>query len=112
MSRRLLLAGIRLLLRVFFRELEVSGLDRVPADRGGLFVSWHPNSLIDPSLILEVPRDGLYLDLLRGIPLRREPVLHPFDKLRYGRRRDGSERLSIDTWNVAVVDLVLLALQA
>ena len=37
---------------VFFRELEVVGRADVPADRGGIVVSWHPNGLVDPWLIL------------------------------------------------------------
>lgn len=43
---------IRWLLRAFFREVEVSGQELVPADRGGLVVSWHPNGIVDPALIL------------------------------------------------------------
>ena len=38
--------------RVFFRRLEVVGLENIPSDRGGILVAWHPNALIDPALIL------------------------------------------------------------
>ncbi len=41
-----------LLVKLFFREIEVVGLENVPADRGGVVVSWHPNGLIDPGLII------------------------------------------------------------
>lgn len=36
----------------FFRRVEVIGLDNLPVDRCGLLVSWHPNGLVDPGLIL------------------------------------------------------------
>ncbi len=40
-----------------FREVEVGGLAHVPRERGGLVVSWHPNGLVDPALILtQCPR--------------------------------------------------------
>ncbi len=42
----------RLLVRFFFRRVEVTGLEHVPAQGGGILVSWHPNGLIDPGLIL------------------------------------------------------------
>ncbi|MEX2284534.1 MAG: 1-acyl-sn-glycerol-3-phosphate acyltransferase [Gemmatimonadota bacterium] len=37
---------------VFFRRVEVVGLENIPADRGGLLVAAHPNGLIDPALML------------------------------------------------------------
>ena len=49
---RLAVRFVRGLLRIFFREIEVTGLEHVPTDRGGLFVSWHPNALVDPCLML------------------------------------------------------------
>ena len=60
--------SIDFLVRVFFKDVEVSGLDNVPAEGGGIVVSWHPNGLIDPALILsQLPRrvvfgarDGLF----------------------------------------------------
>ena len=48
---------LRLMVRVFFRRVTVTGLDKVPAEGGGIVVSWHPNGLIDPGLILtQFPR--------------------------------------------------------
>lgn len=44
---------VRLLLRLFFRRVEVTGLEHVPKDGGGIVVSWHPNGMIDPALIFE-----------------------------------------------------------
>ncbi len=39
------------LIRIFFRQVQVSGLRHVPAAGGGLLVAWHPNALVDPGLI-------------------------------------------------------------
>ena len=49
---RWILAFLRLLVRCFFRRVEVSGLEHVPRVGGGIVVSWHPNGLIDPGLVL------------------------------------------------------------
>jgi 1-acyl-sn-glycerol-3-phosphate acyltransferase len=43
---------LRTAVRAFFRRVEVIGLENVPAKGGGLLVSWHPNGLVDPGLIL------------------------------------------------------------
>ena len=76
----ILQAFLRALVRCFFREVHVAGLENVPRDRGGVFVSWHPNGLVDPGLILTSfpkqvvfgARHGLFLwpilgSLLRGL---------------------------------------------
>ena len=53
MSRtyRALVLAVRAILSVFFRRIEVSGLDNVPESAGGIIVAWHPNALVDPALI-------------------------------------------------------------
>lgn len=43
---------VRLLIRLFFREVEVTGVEHLPVDGGGVLVSWHPNGMIDPGLII------------------------------------------------------------
>ena len=43
---------LRLIARAFFRRIEVTGLENVPASGGGLLISWHPNAMIDAGLIL------------------------------------------------------------
>jgi 1-acyl-sn-glycerol-3-phosphate acyltransferase len=48
----LVISFFRVVVRLYFRGVEVSGLSNVPADRGGIVVAWHPNGLIDPGLIL------------------------------------------------------------
>jgi 1-acyl-sn-glycerol-3-phosphate acyltransferase len=59
---------VRGLLNIYFRRVEHTGADTVPETGGGLVVSWHPNGLIDPALILTGfprpvifgARDGLF----------------------------------------------------
>jgi glycerol-3-phosphate O-acyltransferase/dihydroxyacetone phosphate acyltransferase len=48
---RLLQWLLRVATRVFYRRLEVVGLENVPADGAVLFCGNHPNSLLDPILI-------------------------------------------------------------
>ncbi|MBI4816958.1 MAG: 1-acyl-sn-glycerol-3-phosphate acyltransferase [Deltaproteobacteria bacterium] len=56
-----LVAAFRFLVSAFFREIEVTGREHVPSDRGGVVVSWHPNGLIDPGLILtQFPRPVVF----------------------------------------------------
>ena len=68
-----------MVVRIFFREVEVSGLGHVPERDGGVIVSWHPNGLIDPILIVtQFPRQvvfgarhGLFKFPLLGFLFRR-----------------------------------------
>jgi 1-acyl-sn-glycerol-3-phosphate acyltransferase len=54
---RSVVAFFRFLARIFFRRIEVTGLEHVPESGGGMLISWHPNGLIDPGLILtQFPR--------------------------------------------------------
>ncbi len=48
---RLVAFIFRCLIRIFFRQVRVTGLRHVPATGGGLLVAWHPNALVDPGLI-------------------------------------------------------------
>ncbi len=50
--RRLIVALLRLMLRVFFRHIEIAGLERVPDKGAIIFVLNHPNGLVDPVFIL------------------------------------------------------------
>jgi glycerol-3-phosphate O-acyltransferase/dihydroxyacetone phosphate acyltransferase len=49
---RILAWFLRVVTRVFFRQIEVAGLEHVPATGPVLFAGNHPNSLIDPILII------------------------------------------------------------
>ena len=43
---------VRRWLRMFFRRIEVDGVEHVPETGGGVLVAWHPNGVVDPALIL------------------------------------------------------------
>jgi glycerol-3-phosphate O-acyltransferase/dihydroxyacetone phosphate acyltransferase len=83
---RALVAFLRLVTRVFFRSVEVSGREHVPADGAVIFVGNHPNSLLDPILVLTTCRRPVrfaakdvlfrgpllpFLSLLQCIPVKR-----------------------------------------
>lgn len=52
MTYRALQWFLGLITRVFFRQIEVVGLEHVPTDGPVIFAGNHPNSLIDPVLII------------------------------------------------------------
>ncbi len=52
MIRALATAVSRLVLRVFYRNVEAAGLERVPASGPTILVLNHPNGLMDPLLLL------------------------------------------------------------
>ena len=52
MAYRILAWFLRVVTRVFFRQIEVAGLEHVPLTGSVLFAGNHPNSLIDPILII------------------------------------------------------------
>lgn len=56
MAYRILAWFLRVVTRVFFRQVEVVGLENIPAIGGVLFAGNHPNSLIDPILIITTCR--------------------------------------------------------
>ena len=49
--RKFVLGYIRLLLRMFFRRIEVAGLENIPSEGGGVLICWHPNGWIDGAVI-------------------------------------------------------------
>ncbi|MBT8467758.1 MAG: 1-acyl-sn-glycerol-3-phosphate acyltransferase, partial [Deltaproteobacteria bacterium] len=59
---------VRFLAGLFFRRVEVSGVEHVPTSGGGILIAWHPNGLVDPALIITGfprrvvfgARDGLF----------------------------------------------------
>jgi 1-acyl-sn-glycerol-3-phosphate acyltransferase len=72
-TRRIVVALLQLILRVFFRHIEVAGLERVPAKGPVIFVLNHPNGLIDPAFILALaPRR---VSLLGKSTLFKMPVI-------------------------------------
>jgi 1-acyl-sn-glycerol-3-phosphate acyltransferase len=73
MVRRIIVGILRLALRVFFRRIEVAGLERVPREGAVIFVVNHPNGLVDPVFILcHAPRR---VSFLAKEPIMRMPVI-------------------------------------
>jgi glycerol-3-phosphate O-acyltransferase / dihydroxyacetone phosphate acyltransferase len=71
--RRAVIAVLRFALRVFFRRVEVVGLERVPREGALLFVLNHPNGLVDPVFLLcFAPRR---VSFLAKSPLFKMPVI-------------------------------------
>lgn len=71
--RALVVALLRLTLRIFFRRVESEGLERVPRTGPLLLVLNHPNSLVDPVFVLCLaPRPVAFL---AKAPLFRLPLV-------------------------------------
>ncbi|MFK7986066.1 MAG: 1-acyl-sn-glycerol-3-phosphate acyltransferase [Sandaracinaceae bacterium] len=91
---------VHLLLRMFFRRVEVAGLDNVPTDGGGVLVSWHPNGMIDPALIFETfprkvvfgARHGLFRIPVLGWIMRSVGTVPIFRAQDAGQRADPAAR--------------------
>jgi 1-acyl-sn-glycerol-3-phosphate acyltransferase len=96
MTRRLITLILRLSLRLYFRRIEVTGLENVPADSPTIFVLNHPNALIDPTFLLcFAPRR---VSFIAKAPLFRAPVIgflvRALDCLPAYRRQDAGEDVS------------------
>ncbi|HSO73318.1 MAG TPA: lysophospholipid acyltransferase family protein [Blastocatellia bacterium] len=96
MTRRVLCALLKLSLRVFFRRIEVAGLERVPRTGAVIFVLNHPNGLLDPIFILCLaPRP---VSFLAKSALFRMPLIgslaRALDSIPVYRRQDAGEDVS------------------
>jgi 1-acyl-sn-glycerol-3-phosphate acyltransferase len=90
MIRRLIVAIVRLALRIYFQRIEVTGLEHVPRKTPVIFVLNHPNALVDPVFLLCLaPRR---VSFLAKAPLFRMPVIgylvKALDSLPVYRRQD------------------------
>src|SRR5256885_16174249 len=88
--RTLVRAVFGLVLRVFFRRIEVSGSAHVPARGPVMFVLNHPNGLIDPTFLLCLaPRR---VSFLTKAPLFHMPIIgaiaRAFEAIPVHRRQD------------------------
>ena len=93
MIRRVIVALLRFALRIYFRRIEVTGLEHVPLDTPVIFVLNHPNALVDPVFLLCLaPRQ---VSFLAKAPLFRYPVIgylvKELDSLPVYRRQDEGE---------------------
>jgi glycerol-3-phosphate O-acyltransferase / dihydroxyacetone phosphate acyltransferase len=71
--RRLLTALFRRLLTIFFKRVEVSGVENIPRESPVIFAVNHPNGLVDPLFIIGyVPRR---VSFLAKAPLFKMPVI-------------------------------------
>jgi len=72
-TRRLIVALVKLALRIYFRHIEVVGFEHIPLKTPVIFVLNHPNALIDPVFLLCLaPRR---VSFLAKAPLFRMPVI-------------------------------------
>ena len=116
-TQNLVVRYFRLLLRIFFRRIEVTGLENLPQSGGGLIVSWHPNGVIDGAVILthfprrivfgarhgilKVPLFGWMLRQLGTVPIYRRKDVGANES---DPERRASNRQSIDALARAVAD--------
>ncbi len=96
MIRYVIVALVRLALRIYFQRIEVTGLEHVPRDTPVIFVLNHPNALVDPVFLLCLaPRR---VSFLAKAPLFRMPVIgylvKSMDSLPVYRRQDEGEDVS------------------
>jgi len=101
---------LRMLIRIFFRRIEVTGVERVPLEGPVIFVLNHPNGLIDPAFLLCLaPRR---VSFLAKAPLFRMPVIgfvvRAFKAIPVHRRQDAGGDLAknAETFEMARAVLV------
>ena len=107
---------VRFLVGLFFRRVEVAGIEHVPATGGGILIAWHPNGLVDPALIISCfprrvvfgARHGLFkwpvvgrlMAALGTVPIfRASDLKHATDET-----RRNANRKSLDAMAQAVCD--------
>ena len=71
--RNAITSFLRLCLRIFFRRIELDGLERVPRAAPVVFAVNHPNGLVDPLFVLCY--GGRPVSFLAKAPLWRYPVI-------------------------------------
>jgi 1-acyl-sn-glycerol-3-phosphate acyltransferase len=96
MIRRVIVAVVRLALRIYFQRIEVTGLEHVPLETPVIFVLNHPNALVDPVFLLCLaPRP---VSFLAKAPLFRMPfigyLVKAVDSIPVYRRQDEGEDIS------------------
>ncbi len=107
---------VRFLVGLFFRRVEVTGLDHVPETGGGILVAWHPNGLVDPALIISCLPRGVVFGARHGLfkwpvvgalmrALGTVPIFRASDlKNQSDEARRAGNRKSLDAMANAVAD--------
>src|SRR5947207_13410634 len=101
---------LRMLIRIFFRRIEVTGVERVPLEGPVIFVLNHPNGLIDPAFLLCLaPRR---VSFLAKAPLFRMPIIgaicRAFEAIPVHRRQDTGSELGKNAETVEAARALLL----
>jgi 1-acyl-sn-glycerol-3-phosphate acyltransferase len=102
MIRRAITAFFRMCLRIFFRRIELLGLERVP--RGAvIFAVNHPNGLVDPLFLLCFA--PMPVSFLGKAPLFRYPLIgwfvRVFDTIPVYRKQDNTSGSTKETFSRA-----------
>lgn len=101
--RRAITAFFRFAVRIFFRRIEMLGLERVPRDGAVVFAVNHPNGLVDPLFLLcFAPKP---VSFLAKAPLFRYPIIgwfvRTFDAIPVYRKQDNTTGSNEETFSKA-----------
>ena len=101
--RAIVTAFLRFAVRIFFRRIELVGLDQIPAGRPVIFAVNHPNGLVDPLFLLCFsPRP---VSFLAKAPLFRYPVIgwfaRQFEGIPVYRKQDNTKGTNAETFGLA-----------
>lgn len=99
MTRRIVTAFLRFCLRVFYKRIELVGLERIP-NAPVIFAVNHPNSLLDPLFVLcFAPRR---ISFLGKAPLFHWPVIgwvaRAIDSIPVYRKQDDTPGTNVETF--------------
>ena len=96
-------AFFRLALRIFFRRIELMGLERVPREQAVIFACNHPNGLVDPLFLLCF--GGRPVSFLGKAPLFTYPVIgwlvRLFETIPVYRKQDNTTGTNRETFERA-----------
>jgi glycerol-3-phosphate O-acyltransferase/dihydroxyacetone phosphate acyltransferase len=103
MTRRIVSAFLRLALKIFYRRIELVGLERVPDGEAVVFAVNHPNGLVDPLFLLcFAPRP---VSFLAKAPLFRYPIIgwfvRAFEGIPVYRKQDNTKGTNAETFGLA-----------
>ena len=83
------------ILKFFVKDLKISGMENIPADRAVMFASFHPNSFLD-AILLDCIVDRPIWSLARGDAFKRawvRDLLHKLCMMPIYRISEGKENL-------------------